>query len=142
MILDPADPTGNLGGGHAQSWPRLAREAEVWLSYPCFKNADGSPVGYWDIEVSPSAFSLSSFPTATHTPPHSLGYAAEGHSFQRNCLLLEVTHIHIVSGYAPYLTLFREFLEFLHSLSKVHSLVGAAMAGGHFFLTAPVGSFP
>ncbi|XP_039724125.1 2'-5'-oligoadenylate synthase 1-like isoform X1 [Pteropus medius] len=50
VILDPADPTGNLGGGHAQSWPRLAREAEVWLSYPCFKNADGSPVGYWDIE--------------------------------------------------------------------------------------------
>lgn len=62
VILDPADPTGNLGGGDSQSWPRLAREAEAWLSYPCFKNADGSPVGSWYIEVSPSACSLSSSP--------------------------------------------------------------------------------
>lgn len=51
VILDPADPTGNLGGGDSQSWPRLAREAEAWLSYPCFKNADGSPVGSWYIEL-------------------------------------------------------------------------------------------
>ena len=50
VILDPADPTGNLGGGDLQSWSRLAREAEVWLSYPCFKNGDGSPVGSWDIK--------------------------------------------------------------------------------------------
>ncbi|XP_036126503.1 2'-5'-oligoadenylate synthase 1-like [Molossus molossus] len=49
VILDPADPTGNVAGGHPQSWPRLAQEALAWLSYPCFKNWDGSPVGSWNI---------------------------------------------------------------------------------------------
>lgn len=57
------------------------------------------------------------------TPPHS----------QRNCLLLEVTRIRIVSCHAPYSTPSGEFLEFLHSLSKVHSFIGAAVAKGHFF---------
>lgn len=49
VILDPADPTGNVGGGDPRSWPRLAQEARAWLSYPCFKNWDGSPVGSWDV---------------------------------------------------------------------------------------------
>lgn len=51
VILDPADPTGNVAGGHPQSWPRLAQEAQAWLSYPCFKNWDGSPVGSWNIQL-------------------------------------------------------------------------------------------
>lgn len=49
VILDPADPTGNVAGGDPESWPRLAREALAWLSYPCFKNWDGSPVSPWNI---------------------------------------------------------------------------------------------
>ncbi|XP_050605740.1 2'-5'-oligoadenylate synthase 1 isoform X2 [Macaca thibetana thibetana] len=47
VILDPADPTGNLGGGDTKGWRQLAQEAEAWLNYPCFKNWDGSPVSSW-----------------------------------------------------------------------------------------------
>ncbi|XP_054382406.1 2'-5'-oligoadenylate synthase 1 isoform X6 [Pongo abelii] len=47
VILDPADPTGNLGGGDPIGWRQLAQEAEAWLNYPCFKNWDGSPVSSW-----------------------------------------------------------------------------------------------
>uniref|UniRef100_A0A8D0SJQ8 2'-5' oligoadenylate synthase n=1 Tax=Sus scrofa TaxID=9823 RepID=A0A8D0SJQ8_PIG len=47
VILDPADPTGNVGGGDTHSWQRLAQEARVWLGYPCCKNLDGSLVGAW-----------------------------------------------------------------------------------------------
>ncbi|KAF6278230.1 2'-5'-oligoadenylate synthetase 1 [Rhinolophus ferrumequinum] len=50
VILDPADPTGNVGGGDRRRWQRLAQEAEAWLSYPCCKNQDGSPVDSWDIQ--------------------------------------------------------------------------------------------
>ncbi|XP_065745330.1 2'-5'-oligoadenylate synthase 1-like [Phocoena phocoena] len=49
VILDPADPTGNVGGGDPHSWQRLAQEARAWLSYPCLKKWDGSPVGSWDV---------------------------------------------------------------------------------------------
>ncbi|XP_058896554.1 2'-5'-oligoadenylate synthase 1-like isoform X1 [Kogia breviceps] len=49
VILDPADPTGNVGGGDPCSWQRLAREARAWLNYPCIKKWDGSPVGSWDV---------------------------------------------------------------------------------------------
>nr|AYA44740.1 oligoadenylate synthetase 1 isoform p46 [Pithecia pithecia] len=48
VILDPADPTGNLGGD-SKGWQELAREAEAWLNYPCFKNRDGSPVSSWTL---------------------------------------------------------------------------------------------
>ncbi|KAM5339438.1 LOW QUALITY PROTEIN: 2'-5'-oligoadenylate synthase 1-like [Glossophaga mutica] len=51
VILDPADPTGNVAAGDSRSWPRLAQEAKAWLSYQCFKNWDGSPVGSWDIQL-------------------------------------------------------------------------------------------
>uniref|UniRef100_A0A8C8XTU1 2'-5' oligoadenylate synthase n=1 Tax=Panthera leo TaxID=9689 RepID=A0A8C8XTU1_PANLE len=44
VILDPADPTGNVAGKDRYSWQRLAEEARVWLGYPCFTNRDGSPV--------------------------------------------------------------------------------------------------
>ncbi|KAB0358804.1 hypothetical protein FD754_002960 [Muntiacus muntjak] len=49
VILDPADPTGNVAGGDLYSWQRLAQAALVWLDYPCFKKWDGSPVGSWDV---------------------------------------------------------------------------------------------
>ncbi|XP_043757620.1 2'-5'-oligoadenylate synthase 1-like isoform X2 [Cervus elaphus] len=51
VILDPADPTGNVAGGDLDSWKRLAQAALVWLDYPCFKKWDGSPVGSWDVSV-------------------------------------------------------------------------------------------
>nr|XP_048292729.1 2'-5'-oligoadenylate synthase 1A-like [Myodes glareolus] len=49
VILDPADPTGNVAGGNPNGWNRLAGEAATWLRYPCFKNKDGSPVCAWDV---------------------------------------------------------------------------------------------
>lgn len=49
VILDPADPTGNVGGGSPEGWWRLAQEARAWLKFPCFKKKDGSPVGFWDV---------------------------------------------------------------------------------------------
>ncbi|TEA35937.1 hypothetical protein DBR06_SOUSAS810039 [Sousa chinensis] len=49
VILDPADPTGNVAGGDPCSWQRLAQEARAWLSYPCLKNSDGPPVVSWDV---------------------------------------------------------------------------------------------
>ncbi|XP_040145367.2 2'-5'-oligoadenylate synthase 1 [Ictidomys tridecemlineatus] len=49
VILDPADPTGNVGGGDPTGWYRLAQEAKAWLKLPCFRKRDGSPVGIWDV---------------------------------------------------------------------------------------------
>ncbi|XP_055091936.1 2'-5'-oligoadenylate synthase 1 isoform X14 [Symphalangus syndactylus] len=51
VILDPADPTGNLGGGDPKGWRQLAQEAKAWLNYPCFKNWDGSPVSSWILQM-------------------------------------------------------------------------------------------
>ncbi|KAM6166033.1 2'-5'-oligoadenylate synthase 1 isoform 2-T2 [Erethizon dorsatum] len=48
VILDPADPTGNLGGKNPECWKWLAQEAEAWLRYPCFMRRDG-PVSCWDL---------------------------------------------------------------------------------------------
>ncbi|XP_051017548.1 2'-5'-oligoadenylate synthase 1A-like [Acomys russatus] len=53
VILDPADPTGNVAGGNLEGWCRLAREAETWLQYQCFKNWDGTPVCSWNVPESP-----------------------------------------------------------------------------------------
>nr|XP_026267838.1 2'-5'-oligoadenylate synthase 1 [Urocitellus parryii] len=49
VILDPADPTGNVGGGNPEGWYRLAQEAKAWLKSRCFQKRDGSPVGVWDV---------------------------------------------------------------------------------------------
>ncbi|XP_051032518.1 2'-5'-oligoadenylate synthase 1A isoform X2 [Phodopus roborovskii] len=51
VILDPADPTGNVAGGRPDGWGRLAGEAVAWLRYPCFKSWDGFPVRSWDVPV-------------------------------------------------------------------------------------------
>ncbi|XP_055462363.1 2'-5'-oligoadenylate synthase 2 isoform X2 [Psammomys obesus] len=37
VILDPADPTGDVGGGDRWSWHLLAKEAKGWLSSLCFQ---------------------------------------------------------------------------------------------------------
>nr|AYA44751.1 oligoadenylate synthetase 1 isoform p46 [Saguinus labiatus] len=50
VILDPVDPTGNLGGD-PEGWRKLAQEAETWLNYPCFKNRDRSPVSSWTLST-------------------------------------------------------------------------------------------
>lgn len=70
VILDPADPTGNVAGGDPDSWPRLAREAEAWLSYPCFQNWDGSPVGPWDIQLYEDDLMYAEF-AHSHTTPQA-----------------------------------------------------------------------
>lgn len=49
VILDPADPTGNVAGSNSEGWQRLAEEAVAWLQYPCFKRWDGSLVESWDV---------------------------------------------------------------------------------------------
>ncbi|XP_007529543.3 2'-5'-oligoadenylate synthase 1-like [Erinaceus europaeus] len=49
VILDPADPTGNVAGEDLCAWARLAEEAHTWLSYPCCRNSDGSPVKAWNV---------------------------------------------------------------------------------------------
>ncbi|XP_065761062.1 2'-5'-oligoadenylate synthase 1-like [Muntiacus reevesi] len=53
VILDPADPTGNVAGEEPQRWQLLAREVRVWLRYLCCKNLDGTPVSPWVVPVTP-----------------------------------------------------------------------------------------
>ncbi|XP_062038760.1 2'-5'-oligoadenylate synthase 1-like [Lepus europaeus] len=50
VILDPADPTGNVATGNREGWRRLAQEAGAWLTRPCFQNWDGSRVSSWDVQ--------------------------------------------------------------------------------------------
>ncbi|KAM4827358.1 2'-5'-oligoadenylate synthase 1-like [Thomomys bottae] len=57
VILDPADPTGNVG--EAKGWCQLAGMARCWLNFPCVKKSDGTPVSSWDVpRVSPEASHL------------------------------------------------------------------------------------
>ncbi|XP_043845949.1 2'-5'-oligoadenylate synthase 3-like [Dromiciops gliroides] len=49
VILDPADPTGDVGGGRQWRWDRLAEEAKAWSYAQCFRNLDGSWVEPWDV---------------------------------------------------------------------------------------------
>ncbi|XP_001378808.4 2'-5'-oligoadenylate synthase 1 [Monodelphis domestica] len=51
VILDPADPTGDVGGGTRWQWGRLAQQARMWLSAPCFQNLDGTMVEPWKVPV-------------------------------------------------------------------------------------------
>ncbi|NP_001025017.2 2',5'-oligoadenylate synthetase 1 [Bos taurus] len=53
VILDPADPTGNVAGREPQRWQLLAQEVTVWLKYSCCKNRNGSPVSPWNVPVTP-----------------------------------------------------------------------------------------
>ncbi|XP_021569952.1 2'-5'-oligoadenylate synthase 3, partial [Carlito syrichta] len=49
IILDPADPTGNLG--HNARWDLLAREAAACMSSLCCTGKDGTPVQPWPVKV-------------------------------------------------------------------------------------------
>ncbi|XP_057620738.1 2'-5'-oligoadenylate synthase 1A-like [Chionomys nivalis] len=51
VILDPADPTGNVAGSSSEGWQQLAEEAAAWLGNACFKRGGGSLVGPWDVPV-------------------------------------------------------------------------------------------
>ncbi|XP_076417412.1 2'-5'-oligoadenylate synthase 3 isoform X3 [Peromyscus maniculatus bairdii] len=46
LVLDPADPTWNVGQG---SWELLAREAAALESQVCLQSGDGTPVPPWDV---------------------------------------------------------------------------------------------
>ncbi|KAK7795495.1 hypothetical protein U0070_011750 [Myodes glareolus] len=48
VILDPADPTWDLGNGTAWRWDVLAKEAESGLSQRCFLQASGAPEQPWE----------------------------------------------------------------------------------------------
>ncbi|XP_013928460.1 PREDICTED: 2'-5'-oligoadenylate synthase 3-like, partial [Thamnophis sirtalis] len=47
VILDPADPTANLG--EAEGWERLAEKAKTYASKNCCRKQDGSLVEPWDV---------------------------------------------------------------------------------------------
>ncbi|KAM6155761.1 2'-5'-oligoadenylate synthase 1 [Rhynchocyon petersi] len=49
VILDPADPTGNVGKGDVRIWERLAQEATNSLNFPCFRNWTEFSVAPWDV---------------------------------------------------------------------------------------------
>ncbi|EDM13767.1 rCG21407, isoform CRA_b [Rattus norvegicus] len=51
VILDPADPTGDVGGGDRWCWHLLAKEAKEWLSSSCFQVEPKSPVQPWKVPV-------------------------------------------------------------------------------------------
>lgn len=50
VILDPADPTGNLG--HNARWDLLAREAAAYTSALCCVDRDGNPIKPWPVKAS------------------------------------------------------------------------------------------
>ncbi|XP_037367026.1 2'-5'-oligoadenylate synthase 3 [Talpa occidentalis] len=49
IILDPADPTGNLG--HNARWDLLAKEAAVCASALCCMDRDGTPIEPWPVKA-------------------------------------------------------------------------------------------
>ncbi|XP_026634194.1 2'-5'-oligoadenylate synthase 2 [Microtus ochrogaster] len=54
VILDPADPTGDVGGGDRWCWHLLAKEANEWLSSLCFELQSGDSwqrVQPWKVPV-------------------------------------------------------------------------------------------
>lgn len=52
VILDPADPTWDLGNGAAWAWDLLAQEAESCCDRSCFLQAVGGAVKPWEVPVS------------------------------------------------------------------------------------------
>ncbi|XP_005403266.2 PREDICTED: 2'-5'-oligoadenylate synthase 2 [Chinchilla lanigera] len=49
VILDPAEPTGDVGGGDRWCWHLLAKEAKEWFSSLCFRDGRGSPIQPWKV---------------------------------------------------------------------------------------------
>lgn len=52
VILDPADPTWDVGNGTAWRWDVLAKEAESCLNQRCFRQPYGAPEQPWEGPVS------------------------------------------------------------------------------------------
>uniref|UniRef100_U3E5H3 2'-5' oligoadenylate synthase n=2 Tax=Callithrix jacchus TaxID=9483 RepID=U3E5H3_CALJA len=51
VILDPAEPTGDVGGGDRWCWHLLAKEAKEWFCSLCFKDGSGNPIPPWKVPV-------------------------------------------------------------------------------------------
>lgn len=51
VILDPAEPTGDVGGGDRWCWHLLAKEAKEWSYSLCFKDETGNPISPWKVPV-------------------------------------------------------------------------------------------
>ncbi|EHH21201.1 hypothetical protein EGK_04211 [Macaca mulatta] len=49
VILDPAEPTGDVGGGDRWCWHLLAKEAKEWSYSLCFKDETGNPISPWKV---------------------------------------------------------------------------------------------
>ncbi|CAI9157136.1 unnamed protein product [Rangifer tarandus platyrhynchus] len=54
VILDPADPTGDVGGGDSWCWHLLAKEATECLSSLCFRDKLGCPIQPWKVPTESS----------------------------------------------------------------------------------------
>ncbi|XP_043757618.1 2'-5'-oligoadenylate synthase 2 [Cervus elaphus] len=54
IILDPADPTGDVGGGNCWCWHLLAKEATEWLFSLCFKDKLGCSIEPWKVPTESS----------------------------------------------------------------------------------------
>lgn len=67
MILDPADPTWDVGNGAACNWNLLAQEAESCYDLPCFLQAAGGAVEPWKVPVSEGASGILGFYRHLHT---------------------------------------------------------------------------
>lgn len=61
VILDPADPTWDVGNGTAWRWDVLAKEAESSFSQQCFEQASGVLVQPWEGPVSEETPGTTSF---------------------------------------------------------------------------------
>ncbi|CAH6778849.1 Oas2 [Phodopus roborovskii] len=65
VILDPADPTGDVGGGDRWCWHLLAEEAKKWLASPCFDSEREQSIQPWKVPwklVSPGAILQQGYP--------------------------------------------------------------------------------
>ncbi|XP_037367434.1 LOW QUALITY PROTEIN: 2'-5'-oligoadenylate synthase 1 [Talpa occidentalis] len=83
VILDPADPTGNVAGESQLAWQRLAQEAFTWLSYPCFRNWDESAVRAWNVPPeagsSLEAWAGSGSPFCSFQQHHKVSHSFSSH---------------------------------------------------------------
>uniref|UniRef100_A0A8C6AH53 2'-5'-oligoadenylate synthetase 2 n=1 Tax=Monodon monoceros TaxID=40151 RepID=A0A8C6AH53_MONMO len=79
VILDPADPTGDVGGGDRWCWHLLAEEATEWLLSLCFRDGSGCPIQSWKV---PTVQSPGSWGAGIHS------IVSEMHLFRR-CRFLE-----------------------------------------------------
>ncbi|XP_044529599.1 2'-5'-oligoadenylate synthase 1-like [Gracilinanus agilis] len=83
VILDPADPTGDVGGGSRWRWDRLAQQARMWLSAPCFEKMDGTRVEPWKVPVKQTPYGRDGFflfhESIETFPTHSLSLQCNHH---------------------------------------------------------------